>query len=164
MLLLSFSFSSFLQKTQLLVYIQQTYLSSHELIPSVLCFTLYAGYNTPVRCNGHYREVIQSFLPQNYVEQVEIQPPLNIFRMIFFFLFFIHILHLFFQDIYNLTDSDSLSIFVAVKRNIYLIINSEVSEPKKMKMGSLMLFSSLVFRRLKFIVLFDSIQIQNHSL
>lgn len=98
------------------------------------------------------------------MEQVEIQPPLNIFRMIFFFLFFIHILHLFFQDIYNLTDSDSLSIFVAVKRNIYLIINSEVSEPKKMKMGSLMLFSSLVFRRLKFIVLFDSIQIQNHSL
>lgn len=71
------------------------------------------------------------------------------FRMIFFFLFFIHILHLFFQDIYNLTDSDSLSIFVAVKRNIYLIINSEVSEPKKMKVnrtvGSLMLFSSLVF-------------------
>lgn len=163
MLLLSFSFSSFLQKTQLLVYIQQTYLSSHELIPSVLCFTLYAGYNT-LQCNGHYREVIQSFLPQNYVEQVEIQPPLNIFRMIFFFLFFIHILHLFFQDIYNLTDSDSLSIFVAVKRNIYLIINSEVSEPKKMNVGSLMLFSSLVFRRLKFIVLFDSIQIQNHSL
>lgn len=61
-----------------------------------------------------------------------------------------------------------MSIFVAVKRNIYLIINSEVSEPKKIKVdrtvGSLMLFPSLVSRRLRFTVLFDSVQIQSHSL